>query len=103
MGGGGKVLLDTDRNFPTSFVKIICVLDITTCSLFAYSKGILLVCAFQNQYYPFKTNKPDPIARLLCKNCPTFILSEQIRGGGGLKVKRKTTIAINLFALTLRC
>ena len=24
---------------------------------------IIFGCALQNQYYPFKTNKPDPIAR----------------------------------------
>ena len=68
-GGGGTILPNTDRNCPTSFV-------------YAYFKGILLVCALQNQNYPFKTNKPDPIARLTSKNCPTFTIPEQILGGG---------------------
>ena len=46
----------------------------TTCSFCAYSKGILLLPALQNQYYPFKANTPDRIARILSKNCSPFHL-----------------------------
>ena len=67
-GGGRNYFAKHWQKSPDFICPKICTLDMTTCSLCVYSKGILLVCALQNQYYPFKSNKPDPIARLSSKN-----------------------------------
>ena len=74
-GGGQNNFAQHKQKLPDFICLKHCTLDITTCSLCAYSKGILLVCALQIQNYPFETNKPNPIARLSSKNCPTFTIS----------------------------
>ncbi len=56
----------TEVVWPTSFACLkICTLDMTMHFLCAYifQGHIVFDCALQNQYYPFKTNKPGPIAR----------------------------------------
>ncbi len=62
--GGRNNFAQHKQKLPDFICLKNCALDITTCSLCAYSKGILLVCALQNQNYPFETNKPDPDFRV---------------------------------------
>ncbi len=84
---GGWDYLAQDRQKLSDFICLkISTSGKTTCSLCVCSKGILRVCALQNQYYPFKTGIDaelhDPISRVSNKNSQLSPFFKNVWGGG---------------------